>query len=119
MGALGLQAVVLYAPRAPAVATAGLPVDKVVHVLVFALPTAALIAAGVPRAWAITLMSVHAPLSELMQGQVLAQRSAEPADVVADLVGVGLGAWLGHRLVGPQVPSSADPAEPSEAAWMA
>ncbi len=51
VGALGLQLAVLYAPRAPAIATGGLPVDKLVHIAVFALPTAALIKAGVPRGW--------------------------------------------------------------------
>jgi hypothetical protein len=91
LGALGLQLAVLYAPRAPGIATGGLPVDKLVHIAVFALPTAALIAAGVPRRWAIGLMAVHAPLSELIQGSLLADRSAERADVVADLAGVLLG----------------------------
>ena len=88
---------VLYAPRAPAVDTGGLPVDKLVHVLVFALPTAALIVAGVPRGWVIGLMAVHAPLSEVLQHRLLAERSGEPRDVVADLVGVALGALVAWR----------------------
>ena len=91
LGALGLQLAVLYAPRAPAIATGGLPVDKLVHLAVFALPTAALIKAGVPRGWVIGLMAAHAPLSELVQGSLLADRSAERADVLADLAGVLLG----------------------------
>ncbi|MGB7982214.1 MAG: hypothetical protein WCF36_15640 [Candidatus Nanopelagicales bacterium] len=90
-GALGLQLAVLYAPRAPGIATGGLPVDKLVHIAVFALPTAALIKAGVPRRWVIGLMAAHAPLSELIQGSLLADRSAERADVLADLAGVLLG----------------------------
>ena len=73
--ALGLQFAVLYAPRAPAVDTGGIPVDKLVHVAVFALPTVALIGAGVPRGWVIGLMAVHAPLSEVVQGALLADRS--------------------------------------------
>jgi VanZ family protein len=93
-GALLLQLVVLYAPRTPAVVTSGLPLDKVGHALVFALPTIALIAAGVPRGWVIGLMAVHAPVSELVQQQVLSARSGEIGDVLADLVGVGIGAWL-------------------------
>lgn len=96
--ALMMQFAVLYAPRAPMVDTGGLPLDKVVHVLAFALPTAALIAAGVPRRWVIGLMAVHAPLSEVVQGWLLADRSDEPWDVVADLAGVALGAFvMGHR----------------------
>jgi VanZ family protein len=101
--ALLLQLVVLYAARAPAVVTSGLPLDKVAHALVFALPTVALIAAGVPRLWVIGLMAVHAPVSELIQQQVLGARSGEVGDVVADLVGVGIGAWIarpGGRLIG-------------------
>ena len=83
-----MQFAVLYAPRAPAVDTGGIPVDKLVHVAVFALPTVALIGAGVPRGWVIGLMSVHAPLSEVVQGALLADRSPEGADVLADLAGV-------------------------------
>ena len=86
--ALGLQLAVLYVPRAPAIATGGLPVDKLVHVAVFVLPTVALIGAGVPRGWVIGLMTVHAPLSEVVQDRFLAHRSGDPWDVAADLLGV-------------------------------
>lgn len=92
--AVGLNLAVLYAPRAPAVATGGLPVDKVVHTLVFALPTVALARAGVPRSWAVGLMALHAPLSEAIQHRFLSDRSGEAGDVVADLVGVGIGAAI-------------------------
>ncbi len=95
--AVGLQLVVLYAPRAPAVDTGGLPVDRIVHVLVFAAPTAALIVAGLPRWWVIALMGLHAPLSEAIQHRLLADRSGEPGDAVADLVGVALGAVVTRR----------------------
>jgi hypothetical protein len=92
--ALGLQLAVLYVPRAPAIATGGLPVDKLVHVAVFVLPTVALIGAGVPRGWVIGLMTVHAPLSEVAQDRFLAHRSGDPWDVAADLLGVAIGAFL-------------------------
>jgi hypothetical protein len=105
--AVGLNLAVLYAPRAPAVATGGLPVDKVVHVVVFALPTIALARAGVPRGWAVGLMAVHAPASEVLQHRLLSDRSGEVGDIVADLVGVGIGAAvLWHRPRGPGVDSS-------------
>jgi VanZ family protein len=94
VAAVGLQLAVLYAPRTPAVATGGLPIDKLIHVGVFLLPTVALVRAGVPRGWAIGLMAAHAPVSELLQHVVLPGRSGEPMDVVADLAGVALGAWL-------------------------
>jgi VanZ family protein len=96
--ALGVQLAVLYAPRAPAMDTGGIPVDKLVHVAVFALPTVALIGAGVPRGWVIGLMALHAPLSEVIQGALLTDRSAEGADVVADLAGVALGVLVASRL---------------------
>jgi hypothetical protein len=89
---VSVQLVVLYVPRAPAVDTGGLPLDKVAHVAAFALPTAALILAGVPRAWVIGLMALHAPVSEVLQHRLLADRSGDPWDVLADLVGVALGA---------------------------
>lgn len=90
--ALALNLAVLYAPRAPVVQTGGLPVDKLVHAVVFALPTVALARAGLPRGWAVGLMAAHAPLSELLQHRVLAHRSGEVGDIVADLVGVAIGA---------------------------
>jgi hypothetical protein len=98
--AVGLNLAVLYAPRAPAVATAGVPVDKVVHVVVFALPTVALARAGVPRGWAVGVMALHAPISEAIQHNLLSDRSGELGDIVADLVGVGIGAavlWWPRR----------------------
>lgn len=97
--ALGVQFAVLYAPRAPAFDSGGIPVDKLVHIAVFALPTIALIGAGAPRGWVIGLMAAHAPLSEVVQGALLADRSAEGADVLADLAGVALGAFVSRRWV--------------------
>ncbi len=99
--AIGLQLVVLYAPRAPQVDSGGLPLDKLVHVLVFAVPTWALVLAGLPRSWAVGLMAAQAVLSEVVQHQFLADRSGDPLDVLADLIGVGIGALLvGGRRVG-------------------
>jgi hypothetical protein len=98
--ALGLQLAVLYVPRAPSIATGGLPVDKFVHVAVFVLPTVALIGAGVPRGWVIGLMAVQAPLSEVVQARFLAHRSGDPWDVAADLVGVAIGAFLTRHAPG-------------------
>jgi hypothetical protein len=43
------------------------------------------------------LMAVHAPLSEVVQGALLADRSAEGPDVIADLAGVALGALVAGR----------------------
>ena len=98
--ALVIQLAVLYAPRTPTVET-GLPLDKVAHVVVFAVPVVALVAAGLPRRWVVMGMALHALLSEVLQAAVLPQRSGDPADVVADLVGVAIGAWLARGRAGP------------------
>ena len=111
--ALGLQLAVLYVPRAPSIATGGLPVDKLVHIAVFALPTVALIGAGVPRGWVIGLMAVHAPLSEVVQDRFLAHRSGDPWDVVADLLGVALGAFLTRHASGARTGPAWTAGEPS------
>ena len=75
--------------------------DKVVHPLVFAVPTY-----GVGRALgsvriAVVLFAIHAPVSELVQHFLLPGRSGDVWDAVLDLVGVGLGALalvVGARL---------------------
>jgi VanZ family protein len=110
VAAVGLQLAVLYAPRTPAVATGCQPIAKLIHVGVFLLPTVALVRAGVPRGWAIGLMAAHGPASELLQHVVLPGRSGEPMDVVADLLGVGLGAWL-VRPGGAWAPERATPGD--------
>lgn len=84
------QLVVLYAPRTPS--TGGVPgVDKVVHVAVFALVVWAGLRAGVARSLVLLVSVVHAPVSELLQATLLPNRSGEPLDVVADLLGCALG----------------------------
>ena len=70
--------------------------DKVVHVLLFAAPVLAAVAARVPRmAWVVVAVAVHAPLSEWLQHAVLPHRSGDVGDAVADLGGVVLGVTLG------------------------
>jgi len=85
------QLVVLYWP----VVTVEGPVswtDKVVHLLVFAVPTYAV---GRPlrsvRA-AVLVFAIHAPVSELVQHFLMPGRSGDGWDVVLDLVGVAVGA---------------------------
>ncbi|MGB8020195.1 MAG: hypothetical protein WCF04_03105 [Candidatus Nanopelagicales bacterium] len=94
--AVGLQLAVLYAPRAPSVDTGALPVDKAVHFIAFALPTASLIWAGVPVRVAVGAMALHAPASEAVQHYLFPNRSGEVADLVADLVGVAVGGLVGR-----------------------
>ena len=65
--------------------------DKVVHVLLFLLPTVAGLLAGVRPAYVVGLLALHAPVSELVQHYLLPNRSGDPWDAVADLSGVVLG----------------------------
>jgi VanZ family protein len=66
--------------------------DKVVHLLVFAVPTYAVgRALGSVRA-AVVIFAVHAPLSELVQHYALPGRTGDVWDAVLDLAGVALGA---------------------------
>lgn len=101
---------VLYAPTAPS--APGLPgIDKVVHVAAFGAVVWAGRTAGLRR-WPVVLAALlHAPLSEGVQHWVLPGRSGDPLDVVADLVGVAVGALLPLVPVRPVlvVPRPADP----------
>jgi hypothetical protein len=91
-----VQLVVLYVPRAP-----GVPLfpgaDKVIHLLVFAVPVLLLLMAGVSPRPVVAVFAVHAGASELVQGTLLPDRSADPLDALADLAGVALG-WAVWRL---------------------
>jgi VanZ family protein len=70
--------------------------DKVVHVLLFAVPVVAAFAARLPAlGWVVVAVAVHAPLSEWLQHAVLPNRSGDTWDALADLGGVVLGVTLG------------------------
>lgn len=98
--AVVVQLLVLYWPAV----TVDVPVswtDKVVHLVVFAVPTYAVARAlGSVRA-AVLVFTLHAPLSELAQHFLLPGRSGDAWDVLFDLTGVVLGAaafMVGARL---------------------
>jgi hypothetical protein len=94
--ALAVQLVVLYSPQGvggPQVSG----IDKVVHVLIFAAPALAALMAGFSRRrllWALGILALHAPVSELIQHLALPQRSGDVLDAVADLSGVALAATV-------------------------
>lgn len=98
--AVVVQLLVLYWP----VVTVEGPVswtDKVVHLLVFAVPTYAVGRALGSVRTAVVVFALHAPASELVQHFLLPGRSGDPWDAVLDLVGVSLGASalvVGSRL---------------------
>lgn len=96
MAFVGLVVVQLLAVYWPRVDVQG-PVtwtDKVVHVLLFLLPTVAGLVAGLRPSWVVGLIALHAPVSELVQHFVLPNRSGDVWDAVADLSGVVLGVTL-------------------------
>ena len=88
--ALSAQLIAVYAPDGP-----GGPeingLDKVIHVLIFAAPALAALMVGMRARWALGILAVHAPVSELIQHLVLAHRDGDVFDVMADLGGVVLG----------------------------
>lgn len=98
--ALLVQLAVLYAPSVPPVPGTQTPgLDKVVHAAVFAAVTAAALAAGLALVPVVAVGLAHAVVSELLQHLALPGRSGDPLDVLADAVGVVLGAWLARVLI--------------------
>ena len=94
--ALLLHLAVLYAPRVPSAGPVGVPgTDKVVHVAVFALVVALALWSALPARWVVPLALAHAVGSEVVQHVFLADRSGDPWDVLADVIGVGLGWAVG------------------------
>lgn len=95
--AVVVQLVVLYLPSPPE--GPGIPgLDKVVHVGVFAAPALAGVLGGLRPAVLGAALAAHAVVSELLQHALLAERSGDAWDVVADLVGVALGLAVGVAL---------------------
>lgn len=96
-------------PEIPGQKELSLPhLDKLYHAGVFALTTCLLaggIAARHPRAVALApvLTLLHAVVIEAVQA-ALPRRSADPADALADAVGVGLGMllWAASRRLSPR-----------------
>ena len=69
--------------------------DKVVHALLFG-------ALAATTWWrfktGLAFVAAYAVLSEVVQGVLLSTRSGDPYDVVADLLGAGVGWLLARRM---------------------
>ena len=95
--AVVLSLVVLFAPRG-----VGAPVfpgaDKVVHLLLFAALAATTRWRFGPVWAALGAVAGYAVLSEVVQARLLAERSGDAYDVLADLLGTAAGWLLGRRL---------------------
>ena len=95
--AVVVQCWALYTPSPPS-AGSGLPLDKAVHLLLFAGVGLLGVLAGVPVRWLLLGLALQALLSELVQGVWLSERGADGWDLVADLVGAALGVTIGAML---------------------
>lgn len=89
--AVAVHLLVLYAPRSPSPST-GLPLDKLVHALIFGAVLWTALRAGLPAVPVAAVLVAHAVVSEAVQGALLPGRSADPGDAVADVAGVALAA---------------------------
>lgn len=101
----------LYRPAGPTQVSWLPHLDKLEHLLGFALPVCLVLLAGLaparrasgPRTssfwWLVTgVFLVHAVVSELVQHLFYARRSGDPLDVLADWAGVALG-WGAARVL--------------------
>ena len=87
---------VLFAPD-PGAPRTGLPgADKAVHLLLFALLALTARLRFGPARGVLAGLVAYAVLSEVVQATLLAQRSGDVQDLVADLVGVAVG-WGARR----------------------
>ena len=92
--ALAVQLIAVYSPHGLAGPEIN-GLDKVVHLSIFFAPALAALMMGIRARWALGILALHAPVSELIQHFALPQRSGDVFDVVADLSGVALG-WLAY-----------------------
>ena len=95
VAAVLLQLVVLYAPSGAGPSTVN--ADKLVHFAIFALVAWAGRRVGLPLVPLVVVLVAHAVLSEVVQATLLDERSGDPWDVVADVVGIGVGVLLPTR----------------------
>lgn len=87
----------LYGPPGPP-SDSTLPTDKIAHLGGFAVPVALFVGAGLPIGWVSGLALVQAVTSELVQWRFLPRRSGDPLDLLADLLGIGIGLLVGILL---------------------
>lgn len=109
--ALGFHLWGLYTTSPPDVGGLAFPgLDKVAHVVIFALPTWALLRV-VPSPWlALVPMLVHVPVSEWIQATMLPGRGGEIWDGVAGLVGIAIGWWTWRSASGQRQVDETGPA---------
>lgn len=95
--ALAVHLLALYLPGSPEPSFDLPGADKVVHVLLFAVPVW-LLGRLTGRVWLVAgLFAAHAVLSELIQSWFIPYRSEDPLDLLTDLIGIGIAVWLLRR----------------------
>jgi len=93
--AVVIHLLVLYVPSVPSTVDVAVPgADKAAHVLVFAAVMATGVIARLPAPWLAAVLAAHAGVSEVIQEFLLAGRTGDVWDAVADLGGVALGWYL-------------------------
>ncbi len=99
VAAVVLQLYGVYTPR-EAGPHVGIPgIDKVAHLFLFGSVAFLGLMVRIPVRWLIGALVANAIVSELVQYAVLPQRDGDPFDVLADLAGVAVGAWLAFRVM--------------------
>lgn len=107
----GLLVAVLVVLLAPPVVEDGTgPDDKTSHVVTFAVLTLAGLWARLGWRRVVPLLVAYAALTEVLQGTLTTDRFGDPADWVADLIGIALGLGAAQVLVA-GLGSSEDPAD--------
>ena len=96
MVTLVLQVVGLYSATAPGPQEGPAGLDKIGHLLVFAVPAALAWLLG--ARWLVVVLVLHALVSEPLQSWVAPLREPDPLDAVADLLGVALGVAVARAL---------------------
>ena len=91
-----LQSAALYWPVAPGTGQ-GLPLDKVAHLLLFAIVAFTGTAAGIPVRWLVAVLAAQALISEAAHHWLYMGRGGEISDLVADVLGAAAGIALGTR----------------------
>ena len=84
----------VYAPAQPGPSVSLPYADKVAHVLLFAAVAWTGRKVGLRALVLGIVLGLHAVTSEILQGTLLPERSGDPFDVLANLVGIGLGLAL-------------------------
>ena len=84
----------VYWPREPVATTFSME-DKLAHAAIFGAPVLVSVALGLAPRLVVPLVALNAPVSELVQGCFLTGRDGDVRDVLADLLGVGLGLVIG------------------------